>query len=1077
MNGRNSLHPIVLTPCARNGIFRYFDNWNNGNNLQVAQTTGGTPTIAVVDVLGNPVAPTNNPNTAPFFGSPFTGALRYVSPFGVVLNPTSMNSDCSNAQVGPAPTANGAWDQYRTQVDPTGFVTKLLGEMPQPNNYEVGDGLNTAGHRWTRNESGGSEGIFAVGPGTSSLTGAGRKQINAKVDHNFNSSHKVGVSYTYEDTAGNANYEPWPGGFRGRFFRHPQTLSVNFTSTLSPTLVNEARGGMRRIGGNTYNAFNHPDTGENALSFFPNYGGYPLSIGLGTGGVNFQTNQVYNGVTDNYHDITNLWSIADTLSWTRGKHAFRFGGELRLTHSLGYDAGISNTATTSIPRAIGGDAPNALIPNSAFNTTNMPGLAGNSGAGNNQRLRNLLSFLAGSLNQVNQFYYLQDPTKLDRFEDYLTYPERIRDTVQNEGDIFIKDDWKVTKNLTLNLGLRWEYYGVPYEAHGLMPLPVGGSSAIFGISGRSFEGWMKPGARADLTQIEFVGKHSPNPDTPWYADDYNNFGPAIGFAWQVPWFGENKTTIRGGYQMTFQQGQVPNALTQETNVPGSSYNARYTGDSSANAYLDLTKAQSLVPVPNIIRPMQPVPLTDRTNQVFFPEDGVRNPYAQNITLSVARSISSNVTVELRYIGTLGRKQWNAFFNINQPNFLYNGLKEAFDAARAGDDNNPALQVLENMFNGINIVGTTAFGPVGTPLNGVMQTAGMHLRASPSFQTNLANGNYAGLAATLNTLNYVKTATVNTNLPDIPAGVNGQVLRNSGLFPENFIVTNPQFAAVNMIAAMTANNYHSMEAQVTLRPTHGVSLQATYTWSRNNGTGGTFTNPTNRHPDYTVLGDTRTHDFRTNGSFALPFGPNKALFGNSTGVVARIIEGWHAGWIVNINGGAPTSISAQNMLYANGVPDIVGPINLKAVGVQWVDGSATPTANYFGGALRSDDDPQCASVTTAQNLNSLCTLNAVYDANTGQILLRNPLPGRRGTLGQRAVQVPGRWRFDANMRKQIRLSESKTMEFRIDASNVFNHPEPANPTLDINSNNFGLITGANAKSTQHRQFQAQLRLNF
>ena len=221
--------------------------------------------------------------------------------------------------------------------------------MPLPNNYEVGDGLNTAGHRWTRNESGGSEGIFAVGPGTSALTGAGRKQINTKVDHNFNSSHKVAVSYTYEDTAGNANYEPWPGGFRGRFFRHPQTLSVNFTSTLSPTLVNEARTGMRRIGGNTYNVFNHPDTGEEALAFFPNYNGYPLSIGLGTGGVNFQTNQVYNGVTDNYHDITNLWSFADTLSWTKGKHAFKFGGEIRLTHSLGYDAGISNTPRLQYP--------------------------------------------------------------------------------------------------------------------------------------------------------------------------------------------------------------------------------------------------------------------------------------------------------------------------------------------------------------------------------------------------------------------------------------------------------------------------------------------------------------------------------------------------------------------------------------------------------------------------------------------------------------------------------------------------------------------------------------------------------
>ncbi|HLQ79182.1 MAG TPA: TonB-dependent receptor, partial [Terriglobia bacterium] len=1087
-------NPIVLTPCARQGIFRYFDNWNNGNNVQALQNTGSTPTIAVVDAIGNPVTPTRTPKDALGNDSPFTGSLHYASVFGTVLNPATVNADCSNVQVGPAPTSNFAWDTNRTALDSTGFVTKLMSKMPLPNNYEVGDGLNTAGSRWTRKESGGSEGIFAAGPGVTSLTGAGRKQINGKVDHNINSKNKVAVSYTYERSAGNANYEPWPGGYRGKFFRHPQTLAVNLTSTLSPTLVNEARVGMRRIGGNTLNAFNNPDTGSAALTFFPNYGGYPVDIGLGTGGVNFQSNQVFNGVTDNYHDITNLWSYADTLSWTMGRHAFKFGGEIRLTHSLGYDAGISNTATTATPRALGGDAPNAQIPPGAISGTNMPGLAGTSGSGNNQRMRNLLTFLSGSLSQVNQFYYVQDSAKLDAFESYLTFPERIRDTVQNEGDIFFKDDWKATKNLTLNLGLRWEYYGVPYEAHGLMPLPVGGSTALFGISGRSFDGWMKPGVRGDVTQIEFVGKHSTHSGTPWYANDYNNLGPAIGFAWQVPWFGQGKTTVRGGYQMTFQQGQVPNALTQENNVPGSTNNARYMGDSSANAYLDLTKLPSLVPVPNIIKPMQPVPLTDRTQQIFVPEAGVRNPYAENITMSITRSVRSNLTVDLRYIGTLGRKQWNAFFNINQPDFLYNGLKEAFDAARAGDDSNPALQVLENMFKGINIAGSTGCtklnplpppapaivatpcAPVGT-LNSenILQTAGMHLRASSSFQTNLANGNYQAVAATLNTLNYSKSVPGNSVLPDIPAGVNGAVLRFNG-FDENFIVTNPQFAAVNMVAAVSSNNYHSMETQITLRETKGISLQGTYTWSRNTGVGATYTNPTDRHKDYTVLADTRKHDFRTNGAFALPFGPNKLFFANSSGTLARIIEGWHAGWIVNINSGAPTSITAQNMLYANGTPDVVGPFDPRKVRVSWADGASS--GNYFApGTLKTDKDPQCANLTSFENLKAACTLNAVYDVNTNQALLENPLPGHRGTLGQRVVEAPGRWRFDANMTKQFRVREAKTLELRVDASNVFNHPEPANPTLDINNLSFGQITGVNAKSTLHRQFQAQMRFNF
>jgi hypothetical protein len=1087
VNGRATPNSIVLTPCARNGIFRYFDNWNNGNAIQPLLAGTATPTIAVVDGLGNPVRPATNPD-----GSPYTGTLRYASVFGPLAN-TPTRPDCSDAVVQGSP-----WDTYRTRMDPTGFVAKILGKMPLPNNYEAAttaapivssDGLNTAGYRWARNERSGTETIFGTNAaGVASLAGLGRKQINTKIDHNFNATNKLGVSYTYERSAGNASYETWPDGFRGSVFRHPQTLAVNFTSTLSSTLVNEVRVGNRRIGGNSFNGLNNPESGMDAQAFFPNFAGYPVVPALGLNQVNFQSNQpLGGGTTATYNDITNLLTFSDSLSWTKGKHAFKLGGELRMGHSLGYDAGIS---VTSVPRAVGGDLPTSAISTAAISSTNMPGLAGTTTTGNNVRMRNLLSFLAGSLGSVTQFYYMQSPTKLDKFEDYKTFPQRVRDTHQNESSLFFKDDWKVMRSLTLNLGLRWDYYGVPFDGYGLMPLTVGGPSRIFGVSGNSFADWMKPGVRGEPTSIEFVGKNSPKSGTPWYPDDWNNFGPAVGFAWQVPWFGAGKTTVRGGYQMTYNAGQVANAITQENVVPSSTNMATYAGDSGANAYLDLTKVSSLIPVPNIIRPMQPIPVSDRTQQVYNPQPGLVNPYAQDLTLSVTRSVSSNLTVDLRYIGTLGRKQWNAAFQINQPNFLFNGLKEAFDAARAGDDNSSSLQVLENMFRGINIAGT-GYGPVGSTFNGVRQTAGMHLRASTgttagvtgNLQSNLANGNYAAVAGILNTLNYSNA--FNPTLPVIPAGVNGGVLRFNG-FPENFIVTNPQFSNVYMIASVNSNNYHSMEAQVTLRPTRGISMQSTYTWSKNLGitgaVGSTYTNAVDRHADYAALADTRRHDFRTNGSFTLPIGPSKMFLGNSTGALARIFENWQMGWIVNVNSGQPMSIAAQNMLYANGTADIVGPFDTKGK-VQWQDGAASGTY-YMGGALTQIRDPQCANVSTLQNLRTSCTLNAVADGRTSQVLLQNPLPGKRGTLGLRGIEGPGRWRFDANLSKSVKVSETKNLQFRLDATDVLNHSEPNTPNtptsnliLDINAANFGLITGVNAKSTLHRQFQAQLRFNF
>lgn len=1081
VNLRTTPNSLVLTPCARNGIFRYFDNWNNGNAIQQTQAGTATPTIAVVDGLGNPLSPATNPN-----GTPHNGTLRYVSVFGPLLNAPA-RADCSDAIVGRASSATGTWDLNRTRVDPTGFVSKVLGKMPLPNNYEAtdSDGLNTAGYRWVRNERGGTEGIFATNTGgLTSPTNLERKQFNAKIDHHFNTNHKLGVTYTIERSSGNAQgrLESWPDGFRSSVFRRPQILSMSFTSTLSSTLVNEARAGMRRTGGNTFNAFNNPGTGEAAQAFFPNISGYPVFIGLGLGQVNFQSNQPYGGgSTATYFDTSSMWTYADTLSWTKGTHTFKFGGEIRRARSLGSDAGINVTST---PRAVGGDAPLGAIPTAAIGSVNMPGLAGTATTGNNVRMRNLLSFLAGSLGSVTQFYYMQDPRKLDVFEDYKTFSHRVRDVRQNEAGFFFKDDWKVLKSLTLNLGVRWDYYGSLYDGFGLTPLPTEGPPAIFGISGRGFDGWMRPGVRAEPTVFEYVGKDSPNPDKTYYPNDFNNFGPAVGFAWQVPWFGAGKTTVRGGYQMTYNAGQVFNAVNQENLVPGSTLQATYAGDSGANAYLDLTKLSSLVPVPQIFKPMQPVPLTDGVQNVFIPQPGLVNPYAQNLTLSVTRSVGSKVAVDLRYIGTLARKQWNVFFNINQPNFLFNGLKEAFDAARAGDDNNPDLQVLENMFRGINI-GGSGLGPVGSVLNGVRQTAGMHLRASTAtsagitgnMRSNLANGNYANAASILNTLNYASA--FNSTLPAIPAGVNGAVLRFNG-FPENFIKTNPQFNQAYMIASVNSNNYHSMEAQVTMRPAAGISMQSTYTWSKNLGirAGNTYTNPVDRHADYAVLDDTRVHDFRTNGTFSLPIGPNKLFLGNSSGTLARIIENWQMSWIVNLNSGQPMNLAAQSMLYNNGTPDIVAPFDAKSVKVQWQEGAAS--GSYFGvGAVTQVRDPQCNGVSTLQNLRNNCTLSAVADAKTGQILLQNALPATRGTLGQRAVEGPGQWRFDASVSKAIRISETKNVQFRVDALNVFNHPEPATPILDINNAgaNFGLITGVNAKSTLHRQFQAQLRFNF
>jgi hypothetical protein len=97
---------------------------------------------------------------------------------------------------------------------------------------------------------------------------------------------------------------------------------------------------------------------------------------------------------------------------------------------------------------------------------------------------------------------------------------------------------------------------------------------------------------------------------------------------------------------------------------------------------------------------------------------------------------------------------------------------------------------------------------------------------------------------------------------------------------------------------------------------------------------------------------------------------------------------------------------------------------------------------------------------------------------GVVVLQNPKPGTQGSLGQYNFQLPGTYRFDANLSKNFKLRETKSLQLRVDATNVLNHPNPlpGAPAVSINSTSgdFGNLTN---NKTGTRQFQAQLRLNF
>src|SRR5262249_51137206 len=124
--------------------------------------------------------------------------------------------------------------------------------------------------------------------------------------------------------------------------------------------------------------------------------------------------------------------------------------------------------------------------------------------------RALANYLSGSINNITQTYFTTNPNDISRWSDYRDANLVKTKLVQNEFSTFAKDEYKVTKNLTLNVGIRWDYYGVPYVNSGLTTAPIGGGNAGFGVSGRDFTGWMNPGIRSEVTTFNFVGKNSPN---------------------------------------------------------------------------------------------------------------------------------------------------------------------------------------------------------------------------------------------------------------------------------------------------------------------------------------------------------------------------------------------------------------------------------------------------------------------------------------------------------------------------------------------------------------------------------------
>ena len=452
-------------------------------------------------------------------------------------------------------------------------------------------------------------------------------QQTYRVDQNIGRFGSIFGRYTKADyTVNQAGTDSLPYGLN-LFTENSTSWEVSHTISLGANNVNNVRYGQlsaKSIQGVTP-APTSAVAALNVASVFsnlPDYArGYPnLSIGGYNGSFGSPGN------TPTTSDIP-TWQIADSLTSLRGKHTFSIGFDFR---SWVQKRNLSGNFLGSYSFSSG--------------TVNQNGGAGGNGCATvycgtgNSTADFLLGYYSGaSTFQPGPFSTGSTPGNLNQFHFKYFAP-------------YFQDDWKATPNLTLNLGLRWDFRSIPYETHDKM----------FWIDTANANGGLCFANKALLTDgiapagngfYRYCGRNNPR------SPSFLPFAPRFGFAYRP--FGDNKTVIRGGYGITFDS-----SLTREIDNSGDLY--PYVIRTALNPVTQAVPKLTDQLFPATATP-HPVSVATEGGQfiaVIISENPI-NPYVQQYSLSVQRELAPNTTLEVNYVGNKGTHLLDRI-NINQP---------------------------------------------------------------------------------------------------------------------------------------------------------------------------------------------------------------------------------------------------------------------------------------------------------------------------------------------------------------------------------------------------------------------------
>lgn len=848
-----------------------------------------------------------------------------------------------------------------------------------------------------------------------------------RLDYNLSQKHRATFSYNYQkftdfpDTLNgfDASYPGFPVAAGQESVR--MSWSAPMRSVLTSNLVNEARIGYS---GAPVRFFDELNVGMFTGTLAPQ-AGYAIIF------PNINATLTNPGPTPSpqSRNATSL-VFENTLSWLKGNHSITAGGLFTR-----YDIWAVNSMLVPQLRfsVLPSDPASAM-----FNAANFPGAS----AANLTAAANLYALLTGRINQI------AGDARIDETTGDYTWVGRGRQTGRlREFGFYLQDSWRARPNLSVNVGLRYDVQLPFYSLNSLYSYAT--VDDLCGVSGRKgdnscnlFQPGTMPGTRPTFKQL--------TEGTRVYDKDLNNLAPSVGFAWTP----RQRSGVLGALMGTEGDFVMRGGFTRSFSRPGlNDFTSIFNANPGIRIIVNRDEATgNLGTTPLLLRdtarltqpafPTRPVyPMTDVISQdVSVIDPHLRVPNADSYSLGVQRSISRNMALEVRYVGTRGRDSWrtnvhgnNGAANgagtrdLNEFNIFENRFIDEFRQAQR----NLRANIANGRGNTFAFTGAPGTAPLPTFLaffNG--QGAASAGNAAAYTGTNWTNATFLNFLAERNP-NPFGFANAGTN------GLMGSATfranaAGAGL-PANFFVANPDLlGGAFLLSNIGSTKYNSLQVELRRRYADGLSFQSSYVYGR-----GYVSNWETWRRDLFWIRDAGTpgdvtHAFKANVVYDLPFGQGRKWGGNVNGFVDRLIGGWQIGLSTRLQSGRLIdlgNVRLMNMTIAQArdlfklrfddagrkvwmLPQEVIDNTMAAFSVSATSASgyagATPTGRHFAPA----NGPDCIEVDT----------NADYGDCAGRSLI---------------MTGPMFSQTDVRFSKQVKLLGRTNIEIGVELLNAFN----------------------------------------